>query len=164
MVGPGASGTRDHTSWPRREVSAHCQVERATRSARPGRKAYATIGTGLTIDLAVALPMTASTIEDLAAAAALVLPVDLLIEIDDAEHLRGCRVYGYAWPDGHRITLYRDAFDDEEQLLRTLVHELVHVRQIRSEGGTTNSVLLVEREREAYAEEEHWWRSYLERR
>jgi hypothetical protein len=57
-----------------------------------------------------------------------------------------------------------DAFENEEQLLRTLVHELVHVRQIRDEGPTTDSVVLAAREREAYAEEEDWWQSYLDQR
>jgi hypothetical protein len=108
--------------------------------------------------------MTASTIADAASSAGLSLPNDVLIEIDEDDDLRGRRIYGYTWPDGTRITLYPDAFDDEEQLLRTIVHELVHVRQVRTGGATTDSVLLVSREREAYAEEECWWRSYLERR
>lgn len=71
--------------------------------------------------------MAASTIEDVAAAAGLPLPNDVVIEIDENEGLRGRQLYGYAWPDGLRITLYHDAFEDEEQLLRTLAHELVHV-------------------------------------
>jgi len=108
--------------------------------------------------------MTFSTIDDAVTAASLPLPSDVLIELDEKDELRGRGLYGYTWPRGRRITLYPDAFDDEEQLLRTLVHELVHVRQVRHEGPTTNSIVLAVREREAYAEEEEWWQSYLERR
>lgn len=108
--------------------------------------------------------MTASTIEDVADAATLQLPPDVLIEIDEDERLRGRQPYGYTWPEGLRITLYPDAFHDEEQLLRTLIHELAHVHQVRSEGPTTDSVTLAARERDAYAEKEEWWQSYLERR
>lgn len=78
--------------------------------------------------------------------------------------LRGRGLFGYTWPDGRRITLYSDAFENEEQLLRTLVHELAHVRQVRFAGPTMNTRSLVQREREAYAEEEAWWRSYLRQR
>ncbi len=107
--------------------------------------------------------MTANTIEDLVDAAGLSLPGDLLIELDENDEMEGRGLYGYTWPDGSKITLYADAFEDEEQLLRTLVHELVHVRQVRAGGPTTTSVVLAAREREAYDEEENWWQSYLER-
>lgn len=108
--------------------------------------------------------MSADTIEDTAAAAGLTLPDDVVVEIDEDESLAGRGLYGYTWPDNSRITLYPDAFADFEQLLRTLVHELLHVAQVRSGGQTTNSVTLAIREREAYAEEERWWQSFLERR
>ncbi len=69
---------------------------------------------------------------------------------------------GYTWPDGERITLYPDAFEDEEQLLRTIVHELVHIRQVRAGGAPQDTLELAVREREAYAEEEEWWQSHRE--
>jgi hypothetical protein len=107
--------------------------------------------------------MTAKTIDDMVTRAELSLPEDLRIEIDERRDLRGRQLYGYTWPDGLRVTLYPDAFQTEEELIRTLAHELTHVRQVRSAGATTDSVVLAAREREAYAEEEHQWRSYLER-
>jgi hypothetical protein len=108
--------------------------------------------------------MTARTIDDVAGGAGLSLPAHVVIEIDEDAKLAGLGLCGYTWPDGLGITLYPDAFESEEQLLRTLVHELVHVRQIRDEGPTTDSVVLAAREREAYAEEEDWWQSYLDQR
>jgi len=83
------------------------------------------------------------------------LPDDVLIELDENDEMQGRGLYGYTWPDGSKITLYADASEDGEQLLRTMVHELVHVRQVRAGGPTTSSVALAAREREAYAEEEN---------
>jgi len=107
--------------------------------------------------------MTAGTIDQVIAAAELELIDDLLIEIDDDGSLAGRGLDGSTWPDGSRVTLDPDAFDAAEQLLRTLVHELVHVRQVRNDGPTTNSVMLATREREAYEEQDTRWQSYLER-
>lgn len=112
----------------------------------------------------VSLSMTASAIEEHATSAGLAVPPDVVVEIDERDDLRGRGLYGYTWPDGHKVTLYPDAFQDGEQLLRTLVHELVHVRQVRDAGPSTDSVELAAREAEAYAEEEAWWKSYRERR
>lgn len=108
------------------------------------------------------LPKTASTIGSALAAGAIDVPDGIVIEIDEDPDLCGRGLYGYTWPDGFRITLYCDAFTDDEQLLRTLVHELVHVRQVRAGGAPSNSVEIAEYEREAYAEEEQWWKSFLE--
>lgn len=110
------------------------------------------------------LPFGATTIDEVTAEAGLHLPDDVVIEIDQDTTLVGHGIYGYCWPDGSQIMLYPDAFDDVEQLLRTLVHELVHVRQVRENGPTTDSVMLQMREVEAYGEENAWWQSYLERR
>lgn len=110
----------------------------------------------------MALPMTASTLESVTAAAGLDLPDDVLYVLDENRQLVGRGYTGHTWPDGRRITLYPDAFEDREQLLRTIVHELVHVRQVRAAGAPQDSVDLARREREAYAEEEKWWRWHLE--
>jgi len=110
----------------------------------------------------VALQMTASVVVSVAAGAGLELPPDVLIVLDEDPELMGRGLAGHTWPDGHRITLYPDAFQDEEQLLRTVVHELVHVRQVRDRGVASDTVQLARREREAYAEEEAWWQSHRE--
>jgi hypothetical protein len=112
----------------------------------------------------VALPMTASTVRSRAEAAGLELPEDVLIVLDENPELVGRGLAGHTWPDGARITLYPDAFESEEQLLRTIVHELVHVRQVRLAGAPVDTLELVLREREAYAEEEAWWHSHREQR
>lgn len=112
----------------------------------------------------MALPMTASTLESVTTAAGLALPDDVLFVLDDNAELEGRGYTGHTWPDGARVTLYIDAFESEEELLRTVVHELVHIRQVRAAGPPRNSVDLARREREAYAEEEQWWQSHREQR
>lgn len=66
-----------------------------------------------------------------------------------------------AWPARHAVPR---RVRDREQLLRTIVHELVHVRQVRAAGAPQDSVDLAHREREAYAEEAKWWQLHLEQR
>lgn len=80
---------------------------------------------------------------------------DVLLVLDGDSDLTGRGLMGHTWPDGVQITLYPDAFSDEEQLLRTAVHQLVHVRQVRESGPPRDTLELVRREREAYAEEEN---------
>jgi len=96
--------------------------------------------------------------------AGLELPDDIVLVLDENPELEGRGLMGHTWPDGRRVTLYPDAFEDEESLLRTIVHELVHVRQVRTAGAPQDSIDLARREREAYAEEEAWWQSHLEQR
>jgi hypothetical protein len=110
----------------------------------------------------VALPMNASTLQSVASAAELALPDDVVFVLDENPDLTGSGYAGHTWPDGRRVTLYPDAFEDEEQLARTIVHELVHVRQVRAQGVPRDTLDLVEREREAYDEEEAWWRLHRE--
>lgn len=110
----------------------------------------------------MALDIDADTIDDVLSKAGIAPPEDIELHIDQDEDLAGRGLYGHTWPDGSRVTLCPDAFENEEQLLRTLVHEFVHVAQVRQHGATTNSVLLAMREREAYDEEERWWLSYRE--
>ncbi len=110
----------------------------------------------------MALPMNASTLQSVAAAGHVELPDDVLFVLDDNPDLKGSGLAGHTWPDGRRVTLYPDAFEDEEQLARTIVHELVHVRQTQARGAPRDTLDLAEREREAYDEEEAWWRLHRE--
>ena len=57
-----------------------------------------------------------------------------------------------------RIDLFPNAFIDEEQLMRTLVHEKCHVQQLKEYGK--KYVLqenLNEMEKEAYSFEKEWY-------
>lgn len=110
----------------------------------------------------MALPMNARTLQSVAAACGLELPDDVLFVLDENPDLRGSGYAGHTWPDGRRVTLYLDAFEDEEQLARTIVHELVHVGQVRVRGAPRDTLDLAQREREAYDAEEAWWRLHRE--
>lgn len=66
-------------------------------------------------------------------------------------------IYGSTAPN-QRITLYRDAFKNEEQLARTLAHERFHVDQIRSGMGYPKSYDEGNAwERAAQQFEDAWW-------
>jgi hypothetical protein len=84
------------------------------------------------------------------------------VEINEAFELAGRGVYGYAYPDGHRIVLYPDAVSSLEQLVRTLAHERMHAFQAQLYGEARSSLEVVAREQAAYACEEQSWRFFLE--
>ena len=68
--------------------------------------------------------------------------------------------YGVTSPSG-AITLTRDAFTNEEQLARTLVHEQFHVQQIASGMGYPSSIAAgAAWEDEAYQYENDWWAAH----
>lgn len=56
-----------------------------------------------------------------------------------------------------RIDLFPNAFIDEEQLVRTIVHEKCHVEQLRKYGVKYCHEHLNEMEKEAYKVEEEWF-------
>lgn len=65
--------------------------------------------------------------------------------------------YGSTAPN-QSITLTRDAFQNEEQLARTLAHERFHVDQIRSGMGYPRSYDAGNAwENAAIGYENHWW-------
>jgi uncharacterized protein YukE len=72
----------------------------------------------------------------------------------------GNEFYGVTMPD-HRITLARDAFTDEEQLARTLVHERFHVEELRHGlPYPMDRAAGLPYEARAYAHEERWWQEH----
>lgn len=89
----------------------------------------------------------------------------LTIKIQRSEALLSLSLYGSADYDNiGRIDLFPNAFQDEEQLVRTLVHEKCHVEQLKKYGKKYTQEHLNEMEQEAYAYEEEWWNSYKKRR
>lgn len=95
---------------------------------------------------------------------------DMGLELDGAklqivrdEALLEQDYFGYTFPDGSRIQLYPKAFQTREQLVRTLGHEYIHLRQVRENGIIKTAAELFEREREAYASEEGWWSRYVKK-
>jgi len=86
--------------------------------------------------------------------------VDVVIDKARSGSGPGRELYGITTTDG-RVTLTRDAFADEEQLARTLAHELFHVEEIRT-GLTVprNPRKIAQWERRAEAYEEQWWRDH----
>lgn len=86
----------------------------------------------------------------------------LTIKIDkDADKVNtGYR--GHTNPLNLHILLFPDAFENEEQLLRTLIHEKVHVEQVKEHGLLYVSENNPEMEREAYFKENEWWEKHKE--
>lgn len=56
-----------------------------------------------------------------------------------------------------RIDLFPKAFTDEEQLIRTLIHERIHVLQLRKYGKEYTQKNLDKMEEQAYKIEEFWY-------
>ncbi len=65
-------------------------------------------------------------------------------------------VAGEATPNG-TVNLYRDAFANEEQLARTLAHEIFHTGQIQANGYPRTVEEFAQYEAEAQAFEDQWW-------
>ena len=80
---------------------------------------------------------------------------DIEIKIQRNEHLIGTIYYGSA-DHSHigRIDLFPNAFADEEQLIRTVIHEKTHVSQLRKYGKEFCEKNLSKMESEAYAAED----------
>lgn len=70
---------------------------------------------------------------------------------------------GYTFPDGSMIQLYPAAFANREQLVKTLGHEYIRLKQTKERGIIDSVEELMEREREAYGSEQAWWDAYLKK-
>lgn len=62
-----------------------------------------------------------------------------------------------------RIDLFPRAFEDREQLVRTLLHEKCHVKQLRKYGADYAQKNLAEIERRAYRFESFWYKALRKR-
>ena len=89
----------------------------------------------------------------------------LTIKIQRSESLLSLSLYGSTDYDNiGRIDLFPNAFQDEEQLVRTLIHEKCHVEQLKKHGKKYTQEHLDEMEQEAYAYEDDWWHSNVEKK
>lgn len=83
-----------------------------------------------------------------------------LVIIRDKELIDRREFMGYTFPDGSMIQLYPAAFANREQLVKTLGHEYIHLKQTKEHGIIDSIEELMEREREAYGSEQAWWDAY----
>ena len=82
----------------------------------------------------------------------------LTIKIQRSEKLLSLSIFGSTdYKNIGRIDLFPNAFIDEEQLIRTLVHEKHHISQLKKYGYQYVQDHLSEMEKEAYAFEENWF-------
>lgn len=82
----------------------------------------------------------------------------LTIKIQRSEKLLSLSIMGSTdYKNIGRIDLFPNAFLDEEQLIRTLIHEKCHVEQLKRHGVKYVQEHLDEMEKEAYALEEEWF-------
>ena len=82
----------------------------------------------------------------------------LTIKIQRSEKLLSLSITGSTdYKNIGRIDLFPNAFIDEEQLIRTLVHEKYHVSQLKKYGSQYVQEHLSEMEKEAYTFEENWF-------
>lgn len=82
------------------------------------------------------------------------------IRIDRSENMIGTGICGYTSGEGDAVTFFADAFADREQLVKTVAHESIHLKQARKHGKTVTSDDLIAREKEAMEAEDEAWRKY----
>lgn len=56
------------------------------------------------------------------------------VQIQRDSELVGKGIFGFASPKGNKITLYPDAFQDKETLVKTIAHERTHIYQFKTFG------------------------------
>ncbi|WP_297546882.1 LamG-like jellyroll fold domain-containing protein [Amycolatopsis sp.] len=81
------------------------------------------------------------------------------VKINRDPDLIGRGLFGHTSPDG-TITLYPDAFGSEEDLVKTLGHERMHVMQVGLYGPATSLEQESSWERAAYSSEDQFWNYY----
>lgn len=79
----------------------------------------------------------------------------LTFKIQRSEHLLNLSYYGSTDYDNiGRIDLFPNAFQDEEELIKTIIHEKCHVEQLKRYGKKYCLEHLADMEAEAYQTEE----------
>ena len=103
------------------------------------------------------VPMQKRTVRNIAANYGIDLK-GITIKIQRQEKMLALQIMGCADYDNiGRIDLFPNAFIDEEQLIKTLVHEKCHVEQLKKYGKKYVQEHLDEMEKEAYLLENKWY-------
>ena len=89
-------------------------------------------------------------------------PKDVKYKINRDKEMIGTNYMGQTSDDGSSITLFPDAFINREQLVKTIGHENIHLKQVRKNGKVKTIEELRQREKEAFDSEEWWWKTYVE--
>lgn len=88
----------------------------------------------------------------------------ITIKIQRSESMLGIPMTGSTdYKNIGRIDLFPNAFKNEEELVRTLIHEKCHVKQLQKHGVKYVQENLNAMEKEAYAFEEFWYK-YLKKK
>ena len=104
------------------------------------------------------IPMQKRTVKDIASRYAVDLS-GITVKIQRSEKLLALPLTGATDSKNiGRIDLFPNAFTNEETLVRTLIHEKCHVRQLKKYGAKYAQEHLFEMEKEAYAFEEFYYR------
>ena len=90
-------------------------------------------------------------------------PKNAKYKINRDENMIGRNIFGHTSEDGKVVTLFPDAFTNREQLVKTIGHEQIHLKQVEENGIVKTQEDLIDREREARASEEGWWESYVKK-
>lgn len=88
-------------------------------------------------------------------------PADVHYKIDRDEEKMNTGYFGFTSDDGKNIVLFPDAFVNREQLVKTIGHENIHLKQVRENGKVKSIEDLRKREEEAAKSEEGWWKLYV---
>lgn len=85
----------------------------------------------------------------------------ITVKIQRSERLLALNIAGSTdYLNIGRIDLYPNAFIDEEQLIRTLIHEKTHVEQLKKYGRSYVQDNLAEMEKEAYEAEREFMKNW----
>lgn len=85
------------------------------------------------------------------------------LKVDSDPKLLSKGLFGWTSPDGKEVVFYGNAFVNAENLSVTIVHESKHLQQVFEKGMATDSEQLRQREQEAFAYEDKWWKENGER-
>ena len=85
------------------------------------------------------------------------------IKINRNVEMLGKGLFGHTSDDGKYVALYPDAFQNREELVKTIGHESVHLMQIEKDGKVKSIEDLISREEEARASEKEWWEQYVKK-
>ncbi len=85
------------------------------------------------------------------------------VNVDPDPELFSHGLFGWTSYDGKTVVFYGNAFMNVENLSVTIAHESMHLQQVLEDGIKTDSVTLIQREKDAADFEDKWWNENGER-